>query len=455
MANQNQNQNLNQLLDQSFQKKNAMTQGASASGNQMPGMSPQKPRKASSGGMLFKIITIVSLLLTIGLGALGYMLYSDLDSKRDDQSNEIIENQDLINTLIDKVDVIENNLSDIDTFSQKIDAIETELEKFATEEDLEPVMEFLQKQDSDSDGLSDYDEIVKYNSNPNKKDTDGDGYDDKDEVDAGYNPAGPGKLSDQELTEDATSVISGNWSGSLSSEVAKSSEFLLNLIEDNEVAGSLEFTSSSGDISYGSDITGTYTFNNESGEFNAILINDFTVYDPNVPDDQGVTSTQYNMNLTGDFSSETKQIIGSWNIDGDVPANWPAASTGTFTLEKSQQESTGTLEDDQTEETTDTSETDVSIPAQTVSVKAFSFGFSPSTIRLTQGQRLTLELTSLDVAHTFTVDELGINISVEGGETKSIEYTPDQTGEFEFYCSIPGHREAGMVGTLIIEEAAK
>jgi nitrite reductase (NO-forming) len=454
MANQNQNQNLNQLLNQSFQKKNAMTQGAVTPTTQTPGMPSQKPKKSSSGGMLFKIITIASLLLTIGLGALGYMLYSDLDSKRDNQSNEIIENQDLINTLIDKVDVIENNLSDIETFSQKIDAIEAELEKFATEEDLAPVMEFLQKQDSDNDGLSDYDEIVIYKSDPNKKDTDGDGYEDKDEVDAGYNPAGPGKLGDQELTEDATSVIAGNWTGSLSSEVAKSEDFSLNLTEDNKISGKFTFFGDQ-NTTYNNKVTGTYTFNAETNKFNAILLNGFNVQDDNPDTEMQLGDINYNMNLTGDFSNEAKQIIGSWNIDGDVPANWPAASTGSYSLEKAQQESTGTLEDNQTENATDTADTDTAAPAQTISVKAFSFGFSPSTIRLTQGQRLTLELTSLDVAHTFTVDELGIDIGVDGGETKSIEYTPDQVGEFEFYCSIPGHREAGMVGTIIVEEAAK
>lgn len=31
------------------------------------------------------------------------------------------------------------------------------------------------------------------------------------------------------------------------------------------------------------------------------------------------------------------------------------------------------------------------------------------------------------------------------------EVTPAAPGTYEFYCSIPGHREAGMKGTLVVQ----
>jgi hypothetical protein len=43
-------------------------------------------------------------------------------------------------------------------------------------------------EDDDKDGLSNYDEIMVYKTDPNKKDTDGDGLTDKEEVDLGTNP---------------------------------------------------------------------------------------------------------------------------------------------------------------------------------------------------------------------------------------------------------------------------
>lgn len=47
--------------------------------------------------------------------------------------------------------------------------------------------------DSDNDGLSDYEEIHIYHTDPNNKDTDGDGYLDGEEVRNGFSPLVPGK----------------------------------------------------------------------------------------------------------------------------------------------------------------------------------------------------------------------------------------------------------------------
>lgn len=48
--------------------------------------------------------------------------------------------------------------------------------------------------DTDGDGLSDSDERVIWQTDPNNSDSDGDGFSDKEEIDAGYNPLGEGEL---------------------------------------------------------------------------------------------------------------------------------------------------------------------------------------------------------------------------------------------------------------------
>ncbi|EKD49646.1 MAG: hypothetical protein ACD_63C00081G0001 [uncultured bacterium] len=48
--------------------------------------------------------------------------------------------------------------------------------------------EFMNKLDTDKDGITDKKEVDEYGTDPNKKDTDGDGYGDKEEIDAGYDP---------------------------------------------------------------------------------------------------------------------------------------------------------------------------------------------------------------------------------------------------------------------------
>jgi hypothetical protein len=52
----------------------------------------------------------------------------------------------------------------------------------------------LKQIDTDNDGLSDYEEIYVYGTDPENADTDGDGYLDGAEVLQGYNPRGRGTL---------------------------------------------------------------------------------------------------------------------------------------------------------------------------------------------------------------------------------------------------------------------
>lgn len=54
----------------------------------------------------------------------------------------------------------------------------------------------IENPDSDSDGLFDREEVMVYNTDPTLADTDGDGFSDGDEVKGGYNPNGTGKLYD-------------------------------------------------------------------------------------------------------------------------------------------------------------------------------------------------------------------------------------------------------------------
>ena len=86
----------------------------------------------------------------------------------------------------------------------------------------------------------------------------------------------------------------------------------------------------------------------------------------------------------------------------------------------------------------------------TVTMIAKSFSFTPDTIQARTGEPVSIDITATG-QHTFTVDELGVNIVLPHGETTRVEFTPDKPGTYEFYCAIPGHRGAGQVGTLTVE----
>lgn len=41
-----------------------------------------------------------------------------------------------------------------------------------------------------------------------------------------------------------------------------------------------------------------------------------------------------------------------------------------------------------------------------------------------------------------------IHMNANSGQTVKIKFIPKETGVFKFYCSVPGHEEAGMQGEL-------
>jgi plastocyanin/mono/diheme cytochrome c family protein len=51
--------------------------------------------------------------------------------------------------------------------------------------------------------------------------------------------------------------------------------------------------------------------------------------------------------------------------------------------------------------------------------------------------------------HDFTVDALGIHVTLNPGESAT-ETINAPAGDYEYYCSIPGHKDAGMIGTLSV-----
>ena len=90
---------------------------------------------------------------------------------------------------------------------------------------------------------------------------------------------------------------------------------------------------------------------------------------------------------------------------------------------------------------------------QEVSVSGTEFAFTPSTITVKKGQEVKLTFKNNgQYPHNFTVSELGVatNTVEPGGET-TITFTPDKTGSFTYVCTVPGHADRGMKGTLTVE----
>ena len=85
----------------------------------------------------------------------------------------------------------------------------------------------------------------------------------------------------------------------------------------------------------------------------------------------------------------------------------------------------------------------------TASIDMAISGFVPKELDVDEG-KITLTLNNLDAfPHDLTIDALGVKISLEADQTVTESFDA-KPGVYEFYCSIPGHKEAGMVGSLTV-----
>jgi len=77
--------------------------------------------------------------------------------------------------------------------------------------------------------------------------------------------------------------------------------------------------------------------------------------------------------------------------------------------------------------------------------------FEPDSLTIPAGTAVVVSLPNQGAGpHNFSIDELDISVDQAPGEEQEIEINA-AAGEYEFYCNVPGHREAGMEGTLIVE----
>lgn len=80
---------------------------------------------------------------------------------------------------------------------------------------------------------------------------------------------------------------------------------------------------------------------------------------------------------------------------------------------------------------------------------ALAVGFSPDDILLRPGESAIFEITSRDLGHTFTIDDLMLDSEVPEGQTISVS-RPRRRGRTPSICKVPGHREQGMEGVITV-----
>lgn len=109
-------------------------------------------------------------------------------------------------------------------------------------------------------------------------------------------------------------------------------------------------------------------------------------------------------------------------------------------------------------------------PVETIELTTNNMAFESKELTLQKGKAYRLLLKNSDsVEHDFSVDKIPVKGLKEGhgdhgdgrkvalhvhagaGKTESVEFTPTEAGTYTFYCTVLGHKDAGMVGQVVVK----
>lgn len=110
-----------------------------------------------------------------------------------------------------------------------------------------------------------------------------------------------------------------------------------------------------------------------------------------------------------------------------------------------------------------------------VTITMTEFGFEPNSITALAGFPVELTLVNEGaIEHDFVIEvipvsdvsssnsgehhtateehvEYDLHTSTSTGETSTLTFTPTEPGTYQIICSVPGHKDAGMTGELIVK----
>jgi nitrite reductase (NO-forming) len=94
--------------------------------------------------------------------------------------------------------------------------------------------------------------------------------------------------------------------------------------------------------------------------------------------------------------------------------------------------------------------------ASTLDVTASEFKFTPNQLQIDGPGKLTVNLDNSKgaVEHDLTIDGVKGKAYAKAGGKATATFDIGKVGSYAIFCSIPGHKEAGMTGTLLVGGAA-
>lgn len=91
---------------------------------------------------------------------------------------------------------------------------------------------------------------------------------------------------------------------------------------------------------------------------------------------------------------------------------------------------------------------------QAVTVTMTDVQFSPATVTVKTGTPVAVTATNKGMLEHNWVAKIGsetIQLDARPGQTSTKTFTPSMPGTYGIVCTVPGHEQAGMTGTLVAE----
>ncbi len=91
--------------------------------------------------------------------------------------------------------------------------------------------------------------------------------------------------------------------------------------------------------------------------------------------------------------------------------------------------------------------------ALNVTVTNTEFKFDPSNIEAKAGQTINLTVVNKgSIRHTWVLPAANVKVVIEPGQTLTKSFNaPSAPGTYDIVCDEAGHKEAGMVGKLVVK----
>ncbi|WP_076489467.1 plastocyanin/azurin family copper-binding protein [Alkalispirochaeta americana] len=89
-----------------------------------------------------------------------------------------------------------------------------------------------------------------------------------------------------------------------------------------------------------------------------------------------------------------------------------------------------------------------------IEISSRGMAYDVAEIRVNRGDRVRVTYRNGGGRHDWRVDEFegAATRMLSAGRSETVEFVADQAGTFVFYCSVPGHRQAGMYGRLVVKD---